>query len=180
MAYEELFLHFTAFCSYQLTQLMYTQQTTWIFIVVFSITGTSGGSTNVNLTSGWPTSGSNNTSGSNSTLITANDFQLNDIIFYGKVNGTYLAVIYITICYLVSAWLSVRLSVHASVHLYENDYSSMIDIYFYETFSTSSQNLLAFALNSLDTLSDIYSSLLIKTLSIPNPSLACLVLLLLL
>jgi hypothetical protein len=95
VAFEELFLHFTAFCSYQLTQLMYTQQTTWIFIVVFSITGnqtgTSGGSTNVNLTSGWPTSGSNNTSGSNSTLITANDFQLKDIIFYGKVNGTYLA-----------------------------------------------------------------------------------------
>ncbi len=94
MAYEELFLHFTAFYSYQL---MYTQQTTWIFIVVFSITGnqtgTSGGSTNVNLTSGWPTSGSNNTSGSNSTLITANDFQLKDIIFYGNVNGTYLGVI---------------------------------------------------------------------------------------
>ena len=92
MAYEELFLHFTAFHSYQL---MFTQQTTWILIVVFSITGnqtgTSGGSTNVNLTSGWPTSGSNNTSGSNSTLITANDFQLKDIIFYGNVNGTYLA-----------------------------------------------------------------------------------------
>ncbi len=45
---------------------------------------------------------------------------------------------------------------------------------------------LALALNSLDTLSDvrikvsIYASLLIKTLSIPNPSLTCLVLLLLL
>ncbi len=42
--------------------------------------------------------------------------------------------------------------------------------------------LLTVVLNSLDTLSDdynksIYSSLLIKTLSITNPSLACLVLL---
>ncbi len=42
--------------------------------------------------------------------------------------------------------------------------------------------LLALVLNSIDTLSDIRikASLLIKTLSTPNPSLACLVLLLLL
>jgi hypothetical protein len=44
--------------------------------------------------------------------------------------------------------------------------------------------LLALALNSLDTLSDVrisvHDSLLIKMLSITNPSLACLVLLLLL
>ncbi len=39
--------------------------------------------------------------------------------------------------------------------LYNNNYSSIIDIYFYETFSTSSQNLLALVLSSLDTLSDI-------------------------
>jgi len=44
-------------------------------------------------------------------------------------------------------------------HLCNNDYSSVIEIYFYKTFSTSSQNLLALVLNSLD------------TLSIPNPSL---------
>jgi hypothetical protein len=38
--------------------------------------------------------------------------------------------------------------------LYNNDYSSIIDKYFYETLSTLSQNL-ALALHSLDTLSDI-------------------------
>ncbi len=71
-----------------------------------------------------------------------------------------------------------------SFFLYDNDYPSIIDIYFYKTIFTSSQNLLALALNYLDTLSDVrisvYASLLIKTLSIPNQSLACLVLLLLL
>ncbi len=36
--------------------------------------------------------------------------------------------------------------------VYDNDYSLIIDIYFYETFSISSQNL---AFNSLDTLSDV-------------------------
>jgi hypothetical protein len=69
--------------------------------------------------------------------------------------------------------------------MYDNDYSLIIDIYFYGTFSTESQNLLVLALNSLDTLSDvrkkrIYAYLLIKTLSIPNPSLACMLLILLL
>ncbi len=39
--------------------------------------------------------------------------------------------------------------------LYSNNYSLIINIYFYETVSTSSQNLLALALNSLDTLSDV-------------------------
>ncbi len=39
--------------------------------------------------------------------------------------------------------------------LYNNNYSWIINIYFYETFSTLSQNLLALVLNSLDTLSDI-------------------------
>ncbi len=39
--------------------------------------------------------------------------------------------------------------------VYDNDYSLIIDIYFYKTFSTLSQNLLALVLNSLDTLSDI-------------------------
>jgi hypothetical protein len=39
--------------------------------------------------------------------------------------------------------------------VYDNNYSSIIDIYFYETFSISSQDLLALALNSLDTLSDV-------------------------
>jgi hypothetical protein len=39
--------------------------------------------------------------------------------------------------------------------LYNNNYSWIINIYFYETFSTLSQNLLAIVLNSLDTLSDI-------------------------
>ncbi len=48
--------------------------------------------------------------------------------------------------------------------------------------SLLSLKLLALALNPLDTLSDVriksaYASLLIKTLSIPKPSLACLVLL---
>ncbi len=43
-----------------------------------------------------------------------------------------------------------------------------------------SLKLLVLALSSLDTLSHIRITLLIKTLSIPNPSLACLVLLLLL
>ncbi len=38
--------------------------------------------------------------------------------------------------------------------LYDNDYSLIIDIFFYETFSTLTQ-LLALALNSLYTLSDI-------------------------
>jgi hypothetical protein len=66
------------------------------------------------------------------------------------------------------------------MNVYDNYYSSIIDIYFYETFSTLSQTLLVLSLNSLDALSHvrINASLLIKTLSNPNPSLACLVLLL--
>jgi len=58
-----------------------------------------------------------------------------------------------------------------------NDYSSIINKYFYETFSTSFQNLLALAPNSLDTPvlrynKSISASLLIKTVySKPKPSL---------
>jgi hypothetical protein len=69
------------------------------------------------------------------------------------------------------------------------DYTIMIkhrlSIYTLMEHSLLSPKLLALALNSLDTLSDIriksiYASRLIKMLSITNPSLACLVLLLLL
>ncbi len=60
-----------------------------------------------------------------------------------------------------------------------------LSIYTSRKHSLLSLKLLPLALNSLDILSDItnksiYASLLIKTLSIPNPSLTCLVLLLLL
>jgi hypothetical protein len=40
-------------------------------------------------------------------------------------------------------------------HVYDNDYSLIIDIYFYETFSTLTQKHLVLALHSLDTLSDV-------------------------
>jgi hypothetical protein len=39
--------------------------------------------------------------------------------------------------------------------LYKNDFTSIIDIYFHETFSTPNTNQYALALHSLDTLSDI-------------------------
>ncbi len=45
--------------------------------------------------------------------------------------------------------------IQKSFLVYDNNYSLIIDIYFYETFSISSQDLLALALNSLDTLSDV-------------------------
>jgi hypothetical protein len=69
------------------------------------------------------------------------------------------------------------------VFLYNNNFTSIIDIYYYETFSTSNLIEKALALHSLYTLSDVriksvYASLLIKTLSIPNSSLTCLLLLL--
>ncbi len=40
-------------------------------------------------------------------------------------------------------------------YLYDNDFTSIIDIYLYETFSTLNSNQLALAFHSLDTLSDI-------------------------
>ncbi len=47
------------------------------------------------------------------------------------------------------------MNILAYLVIYNNDYSSITDIYFYRIFSTSSQNLLALALNSLDTLSEV-------------------------
>ncbi len=46
-------------------------------------------------------------------------------------------------------------TISKNMNTYDNDYSSIIHIYFYDTFSISHSNLLVLALNSLDTLPDI-------------------------
>ncbi len=42
------------------------------------------------------------------------------------------------------------------IKVYDNDFTSIIDIYFYETFSTPNPKYKALALHSLDTLSDVW------------------------
>ncbi len=49
----------------------------------------------------------------------------------------------------------VQPSVQTLDYVYDDDFTLIIDIYFYETFSTLNSNQLVLALHSLDTLSDV-------------------------